>query len=80
MLLKGRCGLRSLSERDDMSRGSGRKRGSLPGEDDMKHQIGRILPGEDDIGYAGRPYFLGRTILVSGPAAITALPQGKISE
>jgi hypothetical protein len=46
-----------------------RKRVLLLGEDDIKHQIGRILPGEDDIGHTGRPYFLGRTILVSGPAA-----------
>jgi hypothetical protein len=57
-----------------------RKRVSLHGEDDIKHQIGRILPGEDDIGHAGRPDFPGRTILASGPAALTAPPQGKISE
>jgi hypothetical protein len=47
-----------------------RKRVLLPGEDDIKHQIGRILPGEDDIGHAGRPYFLGRTILVSGGRSV----------
>jgi hypothetical protein len=41
----------------------------------MKRKIGRKLPGKDDIGYAGRPYFLKRTILVSGPAAFTAPPQ-----
>ena len=57
-----------------------RKRVSLTGEEDIKHQIGRILTREDDIGHAGRPYFLGRTILVGVAAAFTAPPQGKISE
>jgi hypothetical protein len=41
----------------------------------MKRKIGRTLPGKDDIGHACRPYFPGRTILVSGPAAFTAPPQ-----